>query len=529
MEETGGGASPAAVELRGITKRFGPVVATDSVDFVVHPGEVHALVGENGAGKSTLMSVLAGLYRPDAGLLLLGGVPTVFRSPADAMARGIGMVYQHFMLVEPFTVAENVLLGLPGGLRLETAAVEGELAELGERYGLAVNPRAAVWTLSVGEQQRVEILRLLHRGARVLVLDEPTAVLTPQETAGLLRTLRGLAADGFAVVFISHKLDEVLAVADRITILRRGRTVAATTPAETDRRTLARLMVGRELAAFVERPAAEPRPEHTFGAPLLEIRGLHVAGDNRLPALAGVDLRLRAGETLGIAGVAGNGQRELAEAVTGLRPVAAGSILIDGEETTGLEPGALARLGVAHVPEDRLATGLVPGLDLADNAVLRAYDRPPFSQGPFLVPGAIAGFADRLIAENEVRAPGRTAKLGTLSGGNQQKLLLGRELAGEPSLIVAVHPTRGVDVAATETIHRRLREQRARGAATLLISEDLDELLALADRIAVLFEGKIVGTVFANKADIEHLGLLMAGLRGRTEAGRAPGAVPSGG
>jgi len=501
-----------AVELRGIGKRFGPVVANDGVDFAAAAGEVHALVGENGAGKSTLMSILAGLYRPDEGVILLDGEPVVFRSPADAIARGIGMVYQHFMLVEPFTVAENVLLGLPGnGLTLETDRVEGELRQLSRRYDLGIEPKAAVWTLSVGEQQRVEVLRLLHRGARILVFDEPTAVLTPRESAGLMRTLCGLASDGYAVVFISHKLDEVLAVADRITVLRRGRTVAATTPAETDRHTLARLMVGRELAALVEHPEEEPPEAVHPGEPVLEVTDLVVDGDHGLPAVNGISLRIREAETLGVAGVAGNGQRELAEAITGLRPVVGGRIAIGDRDVTDESPATIAQLGVAHIPEDRLATGLIGGLDLAENTILRTYARPPLAQGPLLRPDAIAAFADGLIADYDVKAPGRSAKVSTLSGGNQQKLLLARELAGEPRLIVAVHPTRGVDVGATATIHRLLREQRARGAATLLISEDLDELLALADRITVLYGGRVMGTVMAAAADRDHLGVLMAG------------------
>ena len=502
-----------AIELRAITKRFGPIVANDAVDFAARAGEVHALVGENGAGKTTLMSVLAGLYRPDAGTLAVGGQPVTFRAPADAIAHGIGMVYQHFMLVEPFTVAENVLLGVSSGgaFRLDTTAIERELTDLGQRFGLQIDPRAPVWTLSVGEQQRVEILRLLHRGARILVFDEPTAVLTPLETAALLQTLRGLAAASFAVVFISHKLDEVLAVADRITVLRRGQTVASTTPAETDRRTLARLMVGRDLAAFVEHPDEEAKAEVAPGDPVLQVTDLTVLGDTGLTAVNAMTFRVRASETVGIAGVAGNGQRELAEAITGLRPVAAGTVTITDRNATNCGSAALARLGVAHIPEDRLATGLIGGLDLASNAILRAYERPPLRLGPFLLPRPIAAFTAKLLGDYDIKASGPTAKLRTLSGGNQQKLLLGRELHGQPRLIVAVHPTRGVDVGATEAIHRLLREQRARGAATLLISEDLDEILALADRLLVLYEGRVMGTVMTAAANRDHLGMLMAG------------------
>ncbi len=508
-----------AIEMRGIGKRFGPVVANHGVEFVADWGEVHALVGENGAGKSTLMSILAGLYRPDEGTVAIDGQPVRFKSPRDAIAHSIGMVYQHFMLVEPFTVAENVLLGArDAGILLDTAGVERDLAELSARYGLGVDPKAPVWQLGVGEQQRVEILRLLHLGARILVFDEPTAVLTPQESHALIRTLRGMAAEGFCIVFISHKLDEVLAVADRITIMRRGTVVASTTPGETDRRALARLMVGRELAAFVERPDVEPHEAVEPGSVVLSLRDVRTLGDNGLPALDAVSLEVRAGETLGIAGVAGNGQRELAEVITGLRPGTGGSVSIGGAEMTGKGPAAIARAGVAHIPEDRLATGLVGAMDLSENAILREYDRPPIAKGPFLAPGAIAAFTDRLITGHDVKTPGRWAKVRTLSGGNQQKLLLARELAGNPNVIVAVHPTRGVDVGATEAIHASLREQRARGAATLLISEDLDELLALSDRIAVLYEGRVMGVLPAAGADPEHIGLLMAGVSDTTGA-----------
>jgi ABC-type uncharacterized transport system ATPase subunit len=503
----------AAIAMRGITKRFGSVVANDHVDFVSAWGEVHALVGENGAGKSTLMSILAGLYRPDSGSVEIDGETVRFRSPRDAIDHGIGMVHQHFMLVDPFTVAENVVLGeRRADVDLQLPRVERELKALSERYGLGVDPRARIWQLSVGEQQRVEILRLLYLGARILVFDEPTAVLTPQEAHGLLQTLRGLAAKGFSVVFISHKLDEVLEVADRISVLRRGKVVATTSAGEIDRRTLARLMVGRELAPFIEHPDEEPHEAVPVGEAVLALRGVSVTGNKGSPALHDVDLEVRAGETLGIAGVAGNGQSELAEVITGLRRSTAGSLLIAGKEMTNRSAAEIADAGVAHIPEDRLATGLIGGMDLRENAILRDYSRPPLSSGPFLASRVVDAFTDRLIADNDVKTPGRWAKLRMLSGGNQQKLLLGRELAGSPRLIVAVHPTRGVDIGATEAIHTALREQRARGAATLLISEDLDELLALSDRIAVLFAGRIIGIVPARGADREEIGLLMAGI-----------------
>jgi len=500
--------------MRGITKRFGPVIANDRVEFEAAWGQVHALVGENGAGKSTLMSILAGLYRPDSGTVEIDGKPVRLRSPRDAIEQGVGMVYQHFMLVEPFTVAENVVLGeRKSGVALDLPRVERKLAELSQTYGLGVDPTARIWQLSVGEQQRVEILRLLYLGARILVFDEPTAVLTPQEARALLRTLRDLAAQGFAVIFISHKLDEVLEVADQISILRRGRIVASTTPAETDRRTLARLMVGRELAGLVEHPAEEPHEEVTPRETVLSLQGLGALGEKGMPALRDVTLEVRAGETLGIAGIAGNGQTELAEVVTGLRRATTGTITIAGTDRTNNSAAEVARAGVAHVPEDRLATGLIGGMNISENAILRDYFQPPLSSGPFLAGPQITAFTDRLVTAQDVKTPGHWAKLRTLSGGNQQKLLMARELAGEPRLIVAVHPTRGVDIGATEAIHNALREQRMRGAATLLISEDLDELLALSDRIAVLCEGRVMGVLPARGADPEQIGLLMAGVR----------------
>ncbi|HUP28222.1 MAG TPA: ABC transporter ATP-binding protein [Chloroflexia bacterium] len=494
-----------AVEMTGITKRFAGVVANDNVDFAVRTGEVHALLGENGAGKSTLMSILAGLYRPDAGSISLFGKPASLHSPRDAIAHGIGMVYQHFMLVESLTVAENAMLGQSGrGVGLDTTRVERELDALSKQYNLRVDPRARIWQLSVGEQQRVEILRLLYRGAKILVFDEPTAVLTPQEAMELVKTLRHMAFEQFSIIFISHKLAEVLAVADRVTVLRKGRVVGTVQANESDKASLARLMVGREILD-------SPRPPAEKGSVVLETRGLTANGDRGLPALEGVDLEVCSGEVLGIAGVAGNGQRELAEVLTGLRPSAGGKVLLGGKDMTGCSPGDMVEAGVAHVPEDRLGTGLISSLDLVDNSILKSYKHAPAARGPFIDGRAAGQFTDGLIREYSVSAPGRTHRAGLLSGGNQQKLLLARELSGDPKLIVAVHPTRGVDIGATELIHRLLLEQRERGAAVLLISEDLDELMALSDRIAVLYEGKIMGVVEARGADIEHLGMMMAG------------------
>lgn len=499
-----------AVELSSITKRFAGVVANDDVYFSAARGEVHALLGENGAGKSTLMSILAGLYHPDTGTIKINGEQVRFHSPGDAIAHGVGMVYQHFMLVGSLTVAENCMLGqreAGSRLRLDTTRTEREIAALSERYGLQVHPRARIWQLSVGEQQRVEILRLLHRGAQILVFDEPTAVLTPQESEGLVSTLRNMAEQGFCIIFISHKLDEVLAVADRITVMRKGRVIATVDAAETDKHTLARLMVGREVFLDIERQTAQT------GETVLELRELSAKGDRALPALQGVDLAVRSGEILGIAGVAGNGQRELAEVVAGMRPSTGGQLLVGGKDVTGCSPRDMVEAGVAHIPEDRTGTGLITGLDLADNLILKDYREPPLARGPFLDGQAAGKFADRLLNDYNVVGAQGWQKAALLSGGNQQKLLLARELSGKPRLIVAVHPTRGVDIGATEAIRKLLLDQRARGAAILLISEDLDELLALSDRVAVLYEGRIMGTVDAAGADIDHLGMMMAGTK----------------
>jgi simple sugar transport system ATP-binding protein len=501
-----------AVAMLGITKRFGSVTANDDISFVARKGEVHALIGENGAGKSTLMSILAGLYRPDAGELRIGGRPVQFRAPADAIEAGIGMVYQHFMLVDSFTVAENIVLGLPSdGLALKLDEAEQQLREYSRKYGMAIDPRATIWQLSVGEQQRVEIIRLLIRGATTLVFDEPTAVLTPQESADLIKTLRSLAAEGYCVIFISHKLDEVEAVADRITVLRHGAIVATVDAGQANRRELARMMVGRELAGVL---LAEADVEsQDVGQTTLAISNLEAAGDKGPAALRGVSLEIRAGEMLGVAGVAGNGQRELAEVITGLRPATAGTVTLRGEDITNAAPRVIARAGVAHVPEDRLGTGLVGSLDLRSNAIMRNFRWQPIAKGPMLIQSVINQFTDSLIRDYDVNPADRSARLRELSGGNQQKLLIARELAGEPAAIVAVHPTRGVDVGASEAIHRVLREQRARGAATLLISEDLEELIHLCDRIAVMYEGELMGTVRPRDADAETIGMMMAGTR----------------
>lgn len=496
--------------MRQITKRFPGVLANDRVDFEAAAGEVHALLGENGAGKTTLSNILTGLYRPDEGEIELYGEPTRFHSPRDALDAGIGMVHQHFRLVPPFTVAENVVLGdhrAEGrAFVVRSRAIERRVAELGERYGLAVDPRARIWQLSVGEQQRVEILKALYRDARILIMDEPTSVLTPQEAANLFQTLRAMAAEGKTVIFISHKLNEVKAVADRVTVLRGGRNVATVPAVESTLRSLAALMVGREIdeARRIERaPAAEDVA--------LELEGLSAAGDRGGLALKGISLEVRSGEIVGVAGVAGNGQRELAEAVYGIRPLEEGVVRVAGRALRSGDPRAAIAAGVAHVPEDRLGTGLAPSLSVATNVVLKSYRAPPVSRGPVLLVRRMREAALALIRRYDVKAPGPDSPVRNLSGGNLQKLVLGREFEGEPRVLVAAQPTRGLDVGAIETVHGYLRDAAANGVGVLMISEDLDELRALADRIVVMYEGKVVGELDAETATVEEIGYLMAG------------------
>jgi simple sugar transport system ATP-binding protein len=501
---------PAAVTLRGITKRFPGVVANDGVDFEATAGEVHALLGENGAGKSTLSNILTGLYRPDEGEIVLHGKPVSFHSPRDALDAGICMVHQHFRLVAPFTVAENVILGDHRGegrkFVVHPRAIERRVADLGERYRIAVDPRARIWQLSLGEQQRVEILKALYREAQVLILDEPTAVLTPQEADSLFETLRVMAEEGRTIVFISHKLHEVKAVSDRVTVLRAGKNVATVLTADATHRSLAELMVGREIAA-AQRAKRTTEP----GEPVLEVVDLWAAGDRGHEALRGVTLRVRSGEILAIAGVAGNGQRELAETVTGMRRATRGSIAVGGDVLRGGDAREAIGAGVAHVPEDRLHTGVAPSLSIASNVVLKAYRGRALAQGPLLRLGSIRELATRLIERYDVRGGGPDLPARQLSGGNLQKVVLAREFEGEPRVLVVASPTRGLDVAAIETVHGYLRSAAADGVAILLISEDLDEIRSLADRVAVMYEGAIVGEVDPGSASVAEIGLLMAG------------------
>jgi simple sugar transport system ATP-binding protein len=504
-------ASPPLLELRGIDKRFGPVHASRTVDLVLHHREVLGLLGENGAGKTTLMNILFGIYRADAGQIRIDGCAVTIRSPADALAAGIGMVHQHFHLVDRHSVLENLMVGEPGrrGL-LDRAGARERLAEIGARYGLPLDPERTLGSLSVGERQRLEIVKALYRGARVLILDEPTSVLTPQETAGLFAAIRTMAAQGVGIIFISHKLNEVRAIADRLTVMRQGAVVAElANDATVTARRLAELMCGHALAAPA-RDAARPGPI------LLSLHAVTTArGPEHPVALDGVSLSVRGGEILGIVGVSGNGQTELAEVIGGTLKAVRGRIEVAGRTVTGANARAMRRLGVAHVPEDRLGAGLLGTLPLADSMILARVGEAPFSRLGILNHGAAMRFVAAQIEKFGIRAPGSDARTGTLSGGNLQKALLARELAFEPLVLVAAQPTRGLDVAAKEFVHRQLLDLRARGRAVILISEDLEEVFEIADRIAVMFEGRILATVPVAEAEVARIGLLMAGAEAR--------------
>jgi ABC-type uncharacterized transport system ATPase subunit len=499
-------AAASAVSMRGITKRFPGVLANDGVDFEAAVGEVHALLGENGAGKTTLSNILAGLYRADEGGIFLYDELVEFASPRDAIAAGIGMVHQHFRLVERFSVAENLVLGdLRGAgrtFRIDPRAVEDQVLELGERYRLPVNPRARIWQLSVGEQQRVEILNALYQEARVLVLDEPTAVLTPEEADTLFATLRQMAGEGRTVIFISHKLHEVKAVSNRVTVLRGGKVVATVDTADATPKSLASLMVGHDIEV-VRRPATS----RADAPAALEVGGLWVDGDRGTSAVRDVSLTVREGEVVAVAGVAGNGQRELAEAIAGLRPPAKGAIRIDGRPLRGGDARAAFDAGVAYIPEDRLGTGVSPTLPISMNLQLRSFRRGTI--GPFLRLRRMRQKAVEAIRDFDIKAPGPDVETDHLSGGNVQKVVIAREFSSPMKVLVAASPTRGLDVAAVETVHRYLLDAAEAGAAVLLLSEDLDEILALNDRVVVMYEGGL--TEVRDRQSIEEIGLRMAG------------------
>jgi general nucleoside transport system ATP-binding protein len=494
------------VAMRGIVKDFPGVRANDGIDFDLRAGEVHALLGENGAGKTTLANLLAGLHRPDAGVIEIRGEPVELRSPRQAIDRGIGMVHQHFKLVRRFTGAENLTLGWhsPRGL-IRRRPLEREIAKLADSYGIQVRPERPVWQLTVGEQQRVELLKNLYRGADVLVLDEPTAVLAPQEAEALFGTLRRMAAEGRGVVLITHKLDEVLAASDRVTVLRRGRHVATVSTRSTTSSELARLMIGAE-------PVRAVRGARTAaGRIVFRVVGLEAEDERGVEVLRGIDLDVREGEILGLAGVAGNGQRELAEVLVGLRHARDGRVLFHEREITRWPTRRRLEAGIGYVPEDRLGQGIAPGLSVADNLVARSYRDESLGGRFVLSPGRARRAAEELISRFDIRGAGLDAPAATLSGGNLQKLVLARELSADPALLVASQPTRGLDVGAAETVRRLLLEQREAGRSLLLVSEDLDELLSLSDRIAVIHAGRINGVFSAPDFDVHDIGLRMAG------------------
>jgi simple sugar transport system ATP-binding protein len=498
--------------MRGITKRYPGVVANSGIDLDVRPGEIHALLGENGAGKTTLMNVLYGLAVPDEGEIEVNGRTVEITGPADAISMGISMVHQHFMLVPVLSVAENILLGeepMAGPVFVDRRGGHDRIRALGETFGFEIDPDVTVGSLSVGWQQRVEILKALYRNASILVLDEPTAVLTPQETKEIFDVLRRLRTEGYAIIFISHKLYEVLEIADRITVIRRGKVVGSRIPSETDEDDLATLMVGRDVQLTVDRGTSHP------GDVVLSVDGLHVKDDRHHEVVHGVSFDVRGGEVFGIAGVAGNGQAELVDALTGLRRSESGRVLLSGNDVTHLGPRELGERGLALVPADRQRFGLVLSFPLSDNMVLTRYYDPACSDGLARDEAAIVAFADQAVAEYDIRTPSSTVPASTLSGGNQQKAIVAREFSRNPKALVLDQPTRGLDVGSIEFIHRQIVQRRDAGAAVLLVSAELDEILEISDRIGVMYRGEIVAILDGRTASREELGLLMAtGRRG---------------
>jgi simple sugar transport system ATP-binding protein len=496
------------LEMRGIRKEFPGVVANDDVSLQVRRGEVHGLLGENGAGKSTLMNILYGLYRPDAGEIRLNGKPVSFGSASDAIDAGIGMVHQHFMLIPVMTVAENVVLGtepVKDGVLLDEAAAERRVADMARTFNFAVEPGALVEDIGVGQQQRVEIMKALYRNADILILDEPTAVLTPQEASDLFEILRTLQREGISIVFITHKLKEILAIADRITVLRRGKTIETVPREGATEQSLARAMVGREVLLRVDKPPART------GEVLLSVQDLHVRDDRGIEKVRGISLEVRAGEIVGIAGVDGNGQTELIEALTGLRRAESGRIDVGGRELHHASPREVLDSGLGHIPEDRQRLGLVLEFSLAENVALHDYSTPPDSKWGWLFPSRLVERAKGLIKEFDVRGGGPFTAAGALSGGNQQKLVAAREISRDPKALIAAQPTRGLDVGAIEYLHRRLVSERDEGRAILLVSLELDEILSLSDRILVIYEGEIVGE-HTGAVSEEQIGFEMVGV-----------------
>ncbi|MDR5696220.1 MAG: ABC transporter ATP-binding protein [Armatimonadota bacterium] len=519
MSERGFAAQAAAlVAMRDVHKAFGPVVALDGAHFALPPGEIHGLLGGNGAGKTTLMNILYGLYRADAGTIEVDGRPVEIRAPRDALRYGIGMVHQHFLQVETYTVVENITLGTPvdNPLRTDPARDAARVRDLAGRYGLTVDLLARVADLPVGARQRVEILKALYRGSRVLILDEPTTNLTPQEVDALFGSLRAIVDEGMSVVFITHKIREVRAVCDRISVMRHGRTVLAGAPAGTDDQTLVRAMVGEELdvrtSLLFAGEGRNGRGGGSAGTPVLRVEGLRVLDETGAARVDDCDLRVGAGEILGIAGVAGNGQRELVECFIGLRPAAAGRVWIDHTDVTGADTRSLLDRGVAYIPEDRLHDGFLPDASVADNLILGFHRHPPYSRGALFDPRVAARVARRLIREYGIRTPSHGERAGRLSGGNIQRILLARAFSHPCRLLIAHNPTRGLDIVSTEFVYRKLLDLRAQGAGVLLASEDLDELLLLCDRIAVLYRGRVVGTLPRDRFDRYEIGAMMGGV-----------------
>jgi general nucleoside transport system ATP-binding protein len=512
-----------ALEMRGVTKRFPGVLANDSINFALEKGEIHCLLGENGAGKSTLMNILYGLYHPDEGQVLLNGHAAVISSPIDAIRLGIGMVHQHFMLIPVMTAAENIMLGneiVRNGVVLDQSTAAQRIRDISRRYGLEVDPDAYVKDLPVGTQQRVEIVKALYREANILILDEPTAVLTPQEADDLFVIMRGLVEQGKSIIFITHKLGEVFAVADRITVLRNGRVVGTTRPADATQETLAAMMVGREVILTVEKETARPRDV------VLRVRDLRALDEHDTVTVNGASFEVRAGEVLGIAGVQGNGQTQLVEVLTGLRHCVAGQVLVGEVEVTNASPRRITEQGVAHIPEDRHEHGMVGSYPIADNLVLNTYYKRPFSNGGVLNYRAIEENAARLVQEFDIRTPSIYTLASSLSGGNQQKLIVAREFSRPIQLLIASQPTRGLDVGSIEFIHGRLVQARDRGVAVLLVSAELDEIMSLSDRIAVMYKGQIIATLNAERTSREEIGLLMAGITSQPQGQSQQMAVP---
>lgn len=496
------------LEMRGIVKRFPGVLAADGIDFDVRSGEIHALLGENGAGKSTLMKMLYGLYHPDEGQILINGKAAPIKHPQDAIQHGIGMIHQHFMLVPSLTVAENIALGMKStrGFRLDLDAVSQRALELSEIYNLKIDPNLPIWQLAVGEQQRVEILRALYKGAALLILDEPTAVLTPQEVEGLFRVLHQLAADGHALVFISHKLHEVLEISHRVTVLRDGRRVNSIPTRQATKSKLAEMMVGRPVLLEYDKKPSHPQGDR------LTLNKVSALSNRGTVGLDNVSLTLKGGEIVGIAGVSGNGQQELAQCIAGLRPTTAGAVLVDGVDVTNAHPSRLNAMGLSYIPEERMIDGVIKEFSVAENLVLQDHGHAKFTWGGiFMDFRKIREACRQAIETYEIKTPSVETLIKSLSGGNIQKLVLARELSRGPGVLIAAQPTRGVDIGATEYIHQRLLEERDHGTAILLISEDLDEIRALSDRILVMYEGQIAGEVENVDVDVEQLGLLMTG------------------